>query len=287
MNTSPTNNQNLYLVTGATGNVGRHLVDELLAKGQRVRALTRNPEKANFPETVEIVTGDLNRPKTLAPALEGVTGMHLITIGGESFEPLASAPELVDLAQRSGVKRATVLWSGRQGPVEKAVKASGLEWTILQPQEFMSNMLGWAESIRDKGTVEEAFGNRKTALIHEGDIARVAAAVLTEDGHNGKEYTLTGPEALTLFEAAETIGEVTGRKVQFNELTEEQARERMHQWGIEDEEVEYILSWYRNTPPEGYTVVPTVEYITGSPPRTFRQWAGEHAEQFRSVRKGG
>lgn len=281
MNTSINKKENLYLIAGATGNVGRHLVSELTKQEHHVRALTRNPQNASFPDQVEVVEGDLTRPRTLVDPFEGVTSLHLITINGDSFEPLDTAPELVKLAEEAGVQRVTVLWSGFEGPVERAVKASNLEWTILQPQEFMSNTLEWAQSIREKGVVREAFGNRKTAMIHESDIARVAAAALTEEGHTGKEYTLTGPEVLTPTGAARIIGEVVGREVRFEELTEEQALKEMLQSGIEEETAEFVLSWHRDTPEEGYTVVPIVEEVTGRRPRTFRQWVEEHAKIFK------
>lgn len=271
----------LCLVTGATGNVGRHIVNELLEKGYRVRALTRNPEKANLPIEAEVVQGDLARPEILHTILEGVTSVHLITTDGASGKPLQSAPEIVKQMVQAGVKKSTVMWSGQQGPVEQAVKESSIEWTILQPQEFMSNMLAWVDSIRENGIYEDGFGSRKTALIHEGDIARVVAAVLTEDGHAGREYTLTGPKTHSIAELVRIIGDVIDRDIQFHELSEKEIRNRMkNEWGSDESEIDYVLSWYKNTPAEGYTVVPTVEEITGRPARTFRQWAEEHRHLF-------
>lgn len=281
MNDSSDNESDLFLVTGATGNVGRYIVDQLIEKGQRVRAFTRSPENASLPEEAEIVKGDLTRPETLSAALKGVTGLHLLTISGDSFEPLQTAPKIMELAENARVQKVTVLWSGMEGPVEKAVKASSLGWTILKPQEFMANALEWTESIREEGVVREAFSNRHTAMIHEADIARVATTALTEEDHHAEEYILTGPEVLTPAEAVHIIGDATGQDIHFEELTEKQALEKMHQSGIERESAEFILSWYRDSPPEAYTVVPTVEEVTGRPPRTFRQWAEEHTEKFK------
>lgn len=276
------NNQaKLFLVTGATGNVGRHIVGQLLDNGYRVRALTRKPDRAALPEEAEIIKGDLTRPTSFSEAMEGVSGLHLITIGGDSFEPLQTAAQIIEQAEKSAVKKVTVLWSGMEGPVEEAIKASSLEWTLLKPQEFMANVLEWTKTIRKEGVVREAFGNRRTAMIHEADIAAVAVATLTEEGHGGLKYTLTGPDTLTPLKAAHIIGEETGRDIQFEELTEKQALEKMQKSGIEKESAEFILSWYRDTPPEGYTIVPTVEEVTGHPPRTFRQWVREHAEEFK------
>jgi len=194
-----------------------------------VRALTHNPSSAKLPEGVEVVYGDLTEPKTLAPALNGVTGIHLITFNSDGYTPLQTGPEIVDLAEKAGVRRVTVLWNGENGPVERAIEASALEWTFLQPVEFMSNALGWAEPIRLEGIVREPYGNSPSSMIHVADIADVAVAALIGDGHAGKTYTLTGPEVLTVFDKVQILSAAIGRDIQFVELTEEQARERMRQ----------------------------------------------------------
>lgn len=269
------------LVTGATGNVGRHVVAQLVQAGQRVRALTRNPANANLPEGVEVVYGDLSAPESLAPALHGVTGIHLITFSSEGFGPLQTGPEIVEMALKAGVRRVTVLWSGEKGPVEQAVEASSLEWTYLQPpSEFMSNALMWAESIRSEGVVREPFGNSLDAMIHEADIGSVAAIALTTDGHAGKTYTLTGPEVLTISEKVRAISAAIGRDIQFVELTEEQARERMREKGAQDDVIDFVIGWHANPPESAFTVVPTVEEVTGRPARTFTQWVAEHVQHF-------
>jgi len=147
-----------FLVTGATGNVGRHLVAQLAAAGHPVRALTRDPGSARFPEGVEAVGGDLTDLASFQDALEGVTGIHLLTTIGSSNTTLPNGADIAAAAVKAGVRRATVLWNGYQGAVEEAVEASGLEWTHLQPGEFMSNARTWAEEIRSNGVVREPFG---------------------------------------------------------------------------------------------------------------------------------
>ncbi|MGF9909823.1 NAD(P)H-binding protein [Brevibacillus porteri] len=270
------------LVTGATGNVGRHIVNQLVKAGHHVRALTRNPSSAKLPEGVEVVYGDLTEPKTLAPALNGVTGIHLITFNSDGYTPLQTGPEIVELAQKAGVQRVTVLWNGEQGPVEKVVEASDLEWTFLQPVEFMSNALQWAESIRMEGIVREPFGDSPSAMIHVADIASVAVAALIGDGHARKTYTLTGPEVLTVFDKVRILGAAIGRDIQFFELTEDQARERMREQGAPEDAIDFVLGWYANPPKSAYTVVSTVEQVTGRPARTFAQWASEHVQYFKN-----
>ncbi|MFF5210554.1 NAD(P)H-binding protein [Streptosporangium sp. NPDC000396] len=270
------------LVTGATGTVGRHVVDTLLQAGQRVRALTRNPAAAGLPEGVEVVAGDLADPATLNAAFDGVTGVHLINFSGDDYTPLQSGKEIVELAVQSGVRRVTVLGGRADGPLEQALAASDLEWTLLNPVEFMSNTLKWwAETIRAEGVIREPFGGRLSAMIHEADIAAVAATVLVEGGHGGKTYTLTGPEAMTTTEKVRILGAAVGKEIGFVELSEEQARAKWRGEGMGDELVEFLIDALGNTPELGYTVVSTVREITGRAPRTFAQWAAENADAFR------
>lgn len=269
------------LVSGATGNVGRYVIDHLVQAGQRVRALTRNPANVTFPEGVEVVCGDLTVPESLVPALKDVTGMHLITFSSEGYGPLQTGPEIVKLATEAGVRRVTVLWSGVNGPVEQAVEASNLEWTFLQPTpEYMSNALLWAESIRSEGVVREPFGNSLDAMVHPADIGSVAATVLTNAGHAGRTYTLTGPEVLTIPDKVRTISAAIGRDIHFVELTEEQARERMRNRGAQEDVIDFVIGWHANPPKSAYTVDPTVEQVTGRPARTFAQWVSEHVQYF-------
>ncbi|NUV67242.1 Uncharacterized conserved protein YbjT, contains NAD(P)-binding and DUF2867 domains [Streptomyces sp. Ncost-T6T-1] len=270
------------LVTGATGTVGRRVVEQLLERGEQVRALTRDPERAEFPAGVEVVGGDLTDPASLAPALHGVTGLHLITFGGEYFAPLETADEILALAEEAGVRRVTVLHGGGDTPVETAVRASGFAWTVVMPVEFMANALEWAPGIRSEGAVREPFVDRLSAMVHESDIGAVAAVALTEDGHGGQEYLVTGPQVLTVRDKTAAIGAARGADVELVELTEEQALENWRGQGMAEDVIAFLIDVYRDTPLEGRTVSGTVEKVTGRPARTFAQWAEEHAEHFRA-----
>ncbi|WP_381795647.1 NAD(P)H-binding protein [Streptomyces niveus] len=274
-------NANVNLVTGATGTVGRQIVLELLSRGHRVRALTRDPAKADFPDGVEVVRGDLADPASLVPALEGVTGLHLITFDGGLFAPLETGPEIVELAGKAGVRRITVLNGGGATPLQGAVQAGGIAWTVIMPVEFMANALEWAEGIRADDTVREPFVGRLSAMVHEGDIGAVAAVALSEDGHGGKSYLITGPEALTIQDKADALAGARGRKIEVVELSEAQAVEQWRAAGQPEEVIGFLLEVYGNTPPEGRTPIGTVAEVTGRPARTFAQWAAEHADAFR------
>jgi uncharacterized protein YbjT (DUF2867 family) len=263
------------LVTGATGNVGRHVVDQLHRADQQVLALTRNSATARMPDGVEVVQGDLFTPHTLSSIFARVDRIFLITVGGEEYRPLPGY-EIIQLAKEKNVQHITVVWNGEKGSVEQAVEASGIAWTQLHPLEFMVNALDWSDSIRSEGVVREPFGNALSALIHEADVASVAVKTLLENGHADKTYTLSGPEALTVREKVQIISAVMERDIQFIELSENQARTRMEKAGLPEDHIEMFINWFSDPPKMAYTVIPTVEEITGHPARSFEQWVREH-----------
>jgi uncharacterized protein YbjT (DUF2867 family) len=278
-----TNRDNdMTLVTGATGTVGRQVVAELLRLGRPVRALTRDPGKADLPGGVEVVRGDLTDPDGLTAALDGVSGLHLITFGGEYFAPLETGPRIVELAREAGVRRVTVLNGGGPTPLEDAVRASDLPWTVVMPVEFMANALEWADGIRTRDEVCEPFTGRLSAMVHEADIGAVAAVALTEDGHAGQEYLVTGPELLTVRDKADAIAAARGRAVRLVELSEAEAVARWRAEGRPQDVIDFLLEVYGDTPPEGRTVLDTVQKVTGRPARTFAEWARAHAGAFRA-----
>src|SRR3954471_2244940 len=203
----------MILVTGATGNVGAELVRTLAAAGEPVRALVRDPSRAtSLPDGVEAVAGDLNRPETLEPAIEGVRGVHLLA-------GYAGLPDALVRMRRAGVERVT-LQSSSAVPggdttnavaryhieSEAAIRDSGLQWTFLQPNGFMSNALQWAEQLLQGDVVTAPFAGVRTAQIDPRDIAAVAAAALTRHGHAGRSYRLSGPESLVAAERLAILG---------------------------------------------------------------------------------
>ncbi|GAA0945339.1 NAD(P)H-binding protein [Nonomuraea longicatena] len=283
------------LVTGATGIVGRHVVDQLVQAGPEVRALTRNPAAAGLPPQVEVVPGDLTAPASVAAALDGVDRLYL-------FPVEESAREVVALARRAGVRRIVVLSAAsvtaglHVSPVEQAVEESGLEWTHVRPCGFMTNLLQiWAPSIRAERVVRHPFADEPMNLIHEADIAAVAVAALLRDGHHGKAYTLTGPGLVTVREQVAAIGAALGEEVRYEEVSRERARELMRaQGGFAAESADLVLGFveYGGAAPDdgGYAeqdwsalmrVWPDVEQVTGRPPRGYAEWARDHVADFR------
>ncbi|MFI7701811.1 NAD(P)H-binding protein [Nonomuraea sp. NPDC049480] len=267
------------LVTGATGNVGRHVVSQLAEAGLEVRALVRDPGRAGLP--VEMAQGDLTMPETLHPALEDVESVFLLwpafTADGaaEVVEAIAKhARRVVYLSANAADEPGT-----HYHEIERLIRNSGLGWTFLRPGGFAANTLGWAGQIR-QGVVRWPYGAASRPLIHEKDIAAVAVHVLTSGGHGGAAYVLTGPEQLTQAEQVRVIGEVIGREVRWEDQSPDEARDRMMAaWGDPAFVAAALRTW------EGFVAVPepvtdTVERLLGRPALTFRQWAADHAADF-------
>lgn len=177
------------LVTGATGLVGRSLLEQLGAAGVPARAVSRRPETAGLAAGIPVVGGDLGQPESLSPALDGIESVYL-------FAGTYARPELARVLSAAGVQRVVVLSGlGDRDPaaVEQWADAADLAWTHPRPRAFDSNALTWwARSVRDQRTVRAPYGDAATAPIHEADIAAVACAALIDPAHGGRRYVLTG-----------------------------------------------------------------------------------------------
>jgi len=234
----------------------------------------------------EPAVGDVNRPETLKPHLEGITGVFLLS-GYEGFdETLASMRE-------AGVKRVVLLSGGAavaadvSNPIsqymirsEDAVRGAGMAWTILRPYEFMSNALRWVEQLRDGDVVRAPFANVRVAVIDPRDIAAVAAAALLAEGHESKTYRLSGPQALLPEDRVRILAAVLGRELRFEAQPDDEARTEMSA-SMPPEYVDAFIHFYVDGWVEESQVLSTVEEVTGTEPRTFEQWAVQHADRFR------
>jgi uncharacterized protein YbjT (DUF2867 family) len=277
----------VILVTGATGNVGRHVVSGLLRAGERVRAVTRTPSRAGLPDGVEVVRGDLAHPESFADAFAGVTRMFVFPLAYlrpvlRGMADVAETTSLVKVAAAAGVRRMVMLGSSDSlFGMEHAVESSGCEWTILRPGEFAVNKLDhWAPMIRADGVVRAAYPETCGAPVHEADIAEVAVAALLGDGHTGRRYELTGPESLTLREQAAAIAAGIGRPVGFEEVTPAESRAELLALGMPADVVDHMILAH---PPGPAPVSPTYEQVTGRPARTLTQWATDHAPAFAPI----
>jgi uncharacterized protein YbjT (DUF2867 family) len=233
----------MILVSGATGTIGSDVVRRLDALGQPVRALTRDPARAAAPAGVEVVRGDLDDPVSLAVAVRSVSTVLLLAPPGprQAEHDLA----LLAAARDGGVDRVVKLSAIGTGlashpkmgewhqPGEEAVRASGLEWTILRPTSFASNTLAWVGAISAGEPVPNPFGAGEQAVVDPRDVAAVAVQALTGTGHSGQTYTLTGPSALTTREQTAVIGAVLGRDVHILELTLDEWRAMLVESGAD------------------------------------------------------
>ncbi|MFF7023248.1 NAD(P)H-binding protein [Streptomyces klenkii] len=279
---------NEILVTGATGNVGRQVVLQLLAGGTAVRALARTPESAGLPDGVDVVGGDLSEPDTLERALTGISTVFLIwpfltTEGAPAvLEAIARHPRRIVYLSSSGVnedaERQTDPINQLHADMERLIEGSGAEWTVLRSDTIASNARGWAGQIRTTRVVRGP-GIAATAVIHEADVAAVAVRALTDEGHAGAKHVLTGPQVLSRAEQVHAIGVAAGRPARFEAVPLEVARQQMLADGRPPALVEALLA--AATRPESDLITSTVEEITGAPARTFRSWAEEHADTFR------
>jgi len=279
------------LVTGATGRVGRVVIDQLLAAGVPVRALTRrSAAAAGLPPAVEVATGDLTIPESLDAALQGAGAVFLVW----TAPPMTAPAVIARLATHA--QRVVFLSSPHRTPhpffqqpntmaalhakIESLIAAAGLASTIIRPGMFALNTLHWwAARIRNGDVVRWPYGAAETAPIDERDIAAVAARALCEDRHGGGDYVLTGPESLNQAEQVRIIGDAIGRRIQFDELSPEDfRRETAGIWPAPV--VDMLLAAWKATLGQPAFVTSTVSDVLGSPARTFRQWAADHAAAF-------
>jgi uncharacterized protein YbjT (DUF2867 family) len=275
----------MFLVTGATGKVGSELVGVLAGTGQRVRALVRGDQPA-LPPGVEAVAGNLNDPASLRPALGGVAGLFLLP-------GYADMPGVLAEARRAGVRQVVQLSgmsadSGDMGNAitrymaesERAARDSGLDWTILRPAAFMSNTLQWVPQLRTGNVVRAPFAHVRAAMTDPADIAAVAALALTMPGHEERVYMLSGPQALTPADRVEILSGVLGRELRFEAQSDDEARVEMSAT-MPARYVDAFFRFYADGTLDESMVLSTVEELTGTPPRTFGEWAAAHAASFK------
>lgn len=276
------------LVIGATGHVGGQVVSQLATTGVAVRAFARKPETAVVPAGVEVVPGDLTVPDTLTRALDGVDAVFLTW-------PMLSpdlAKSVVD-AIAEHASRIVLLSSGavrddvdeQDNPIgqahkviERPIQDSGLEWTFLRPHGFATNTLEWAPQVRAGNVVRGAYGAASMTLLHEADIAAVAVRALITDGHVGARYELTGSASLTRAEQVAAIGQALGRPLVWQEISHDEAKQQMD-W-LPAEYADFVLAGLAAMVDAPSQPTSTVHDVTGSPARTYAQWAIDHAAEF-------
>ena len=275
----------MILVTGATGTNGVEIVKLLSRSGVRCRALVRNPEKistlSDLPG-VEVVQGDLSGPESLPPALDGVDRALLCS---------SIAPDLAELqgnfvraAKKAGVRH-IVKFSGIDadphcewrflrwhGIAEQDLEESGLAFTHLQPNQFMQVYLRFQVTIASQGKFYAASKDSRVSPVDVRDIAAVAVAALTETGHEGKKYVITGPEALTYFDVADKLSAAIGKKVSYVDVPLEAAKQAILDtgapaWFAEGQAEQFRFRWQGNQS----RVTSTIADVAGKKTDIFRR----------------
>ena len=285
----------MILVTGATGRTGGALVRRLSAAGVSVRALARNPSRAEglsaLPQ-VEVVEGDMARPATLDPALRDVDRAMLISSADPTMLQVQSS--FIDAAAAAGVKHVVKLsgiiadadspfrFARMHGEIERRLEASGMAFTHLRAGEFMHAYFRQMPSILATKQLLRPIKNAKIASIDVDDIAEVAAAVLTGSGHEGSIYPLTGPEALSMADVAEKLSAATGNRIEYVNVGPEQATSAQLAAGMPPYTAEALAELFaeRRKGKEAQ-VSPVVQTILGRPATSFEEFAVRHAAVFR------
>ena len=281
----------MIVVTGMTGNVGRTLVPLLAEAGEEVVAVSRQPQSAGLPAGARHAQADVGNAASMRPVLDGADAFFIL-LGGELNGHGESPEALLDAAGAAGVKRVVLLSSQinstrpealshtRLREFEAAVRASGPEFTILRPGGFASNAFAWSESVRTKRTIFAPFGEVALPVVDPADIAEVAAAALREDGHAGRTYELTGPEAISPRRQAAVISEALGEEVTFVELSREDARAHMAQF-MPEEVIAGTLDVLGVPLPAEREISPHVESVLHRPARPFAEWVARALPAFR------
>lgn len=277
----------MIVITGATGTVGRPLLETLSARNVELTAVARNPR--GLP--ARTVAADLADPTTLRPALDGADTLFLL-LAGDLLVDAGDPRTLVETVVSAGVRRVVLLSSqaartrptapshARLRAYEDALRAAACEWTLLRPGGFASNSFAWAESVRAARTVAAPFADVALPVIDPADITAVAATVLTGENHEGQAYELTGPAPITPREQAEALSVALGEPVRFTELSRVEAKAAMLAF-LPEPVAEGTLAILGDPTSEEQHVSGDVERLLGRPPRSYADWAAEHIAAFR------
>lgn len=281
------------LITGATSSISSEVIRHLKGSGAHIRAMIRNPEKAEplVRQGVDVVIGDLDKPETLPDAFKGVEKAFILT--PPSDRAPAQFSNALWAAKKAGVKHVVRLSAfgadydaptinGRHHALsDNELEVSGLSWTIIRPHFFMQNLAMAAEGIKKEGKLFFALADGKMGMIDTADIALFTARVLAEDGHSGKIYTITGPQSVSMAEFAEILSENLGKEVEYIPVSIDTAICEMKEAGV-DQYSQNVLKDYLYEYSRNWGDVTTADFknVTGKDPRTIDAFIKSHLEIF-------
>jgi uncharacterized protein YbjT (DUF2867 family) len=277
----------MILVTGATGTIGRSLLELLAERGASVRAMTRTPER--IPAGIETVQGDYEDADSLRKAVDGVDAVFLVSAPGPTIPRydlalLAVAGDVGKVVKISAMKTGEAGFAATSAwhlPGEQAIQDSDREWTILRPSVFASNSLAWVPQIKAGEPIPTYFGEGGAGVVDPRDIAAVAVEALLTSDHNKQIYTLTGSETLSVADQAAQLGELLGKSLRVVDVPTDQMRAAMIAQGMDSAGADLAVEGYKVVRAGAAAfVTEDVAKVLGRAPRTFRQWAQEHLELF-------
>ena len=284
---------NRILVTGSTGNVGRHVVDQLTAAGARFRAMTRDPDAARLPAHVDVVRGDLTVPESLDPCREDIETVFMVWVA--PADAIEGALERIAKHARRIVYLTAPLKTPHpffQQPnpsraiaeeMERSIEQSGLEWTFVRAGMFAGNARHfWGPQIRAGGVVRWPYLDSPTAPTDERDIAAIVVRTLCDDSHAGAEYVVTGPQSLTQAEQIQTIGRAIGRLLRVEEMTPDEARAELLPVLGSPVFIDMLLNAWGAALGQPAFVSSSFAELTGRASRPFLEWATDYAAEFRA-----
>jgi uncharacterized protein YbjT (DUF2867 family) len=285
--------EELILVTGATGNTGSALLQQLEARGAHVRAMVRGRAGKAQPRdtSATIVVGNFDDPRSLQAALEGVTRAYLVTPSTAEaeaqqlrFAELAAAAgvtHLVKLSQFAADEASPVRFLRYHAAVERRIQELGMDFTFLRPNLYFQGLLAFQPMIAKEGRFVAPIGDARVSAVDVRDIAAVTAIVLTEPGHEGKTYTITGPAAVTHHQMASAIGEAIGRDVVFADVPPQAFAGALGAAGVPPWQVDGLIEDYAHyARGEAAAIHPHVRDVTGVEPRDIRTFARDYARAF-------
>ncbi|MFB9320449.1 SDR family oxidoreductase [Cryptosporangium minutisporangium] len=279
----------MIVITGATGTVGRPLLHTLAAQGAKLTAVARHP--AGLPDGVRPFAADLADLETVRPALDGADTLFLL-LAGDLLVDAGDPDALLKVVAAAGVRRVVLLSSqgartrpdapshARLKAYEDAVTRTDLDWTLLRPGGFATNSYAWAPSVRAERLVAAPFGDVALPVVDPADITAVAAAVLTEPGHTGRAYELTGPTAVSPREQAAALADALGEPVRFVELNRAEAKAAMTRF-MPEPVAEGTLSILGEPTDDERRVSPDIADVLGRPARSYAEWAAANVDAFR------